>query len=173
MNIANKFIQAFRAPVPLIDRVLEVIALFLLISMLIFTAILYQQAPEQIPIKFNGDGEPISWADKIVYWYMAIFFVIMVLISAATAYDVNFKMVHVPFRIKEPVRAIQQRLFSRMSRCVTICLGLMWLAYLLHTSAFFLGIPLFAAIFSKLSLFILLVVIVYFSVKSWWVGRRY
>ena len=171
MNTIRKIISAFKAPVPFIDRILELVALCILISMLVFTAYIYQQVPEQIPTKFDLDGNPVSMSDKVMLWYMSIFFVVMMLVSAGAAYDVNLKFVNVPFRIKGPVKTIQQKLISRMSRYVTICMGMMWLSFLLNTSVHFLSIPIFAAIFSKVSLFLMLAVIVYYSFKSWWIGR--
>ena len=171
MNIGDKFIRTFRVPVPLVDRILEIVGLCLLVGMLAFTAFLYQRAPEQIAMRFNGAGEPISWDNKVMYWYIAMLFVAMMLLSAASAY--NFKLINLPFRLKEPVIGIQKMLIARMSRCLTLCMGLLWLAYLINTSVSFWNISLFAAIFSKVSLLCLFVVVFYYSVKAWWIGRKY
>ena len=173
MNTLVKILHAFKAPIPLLDRILEIIALVFLIGTLVFTAYLYQHAPEQVVIKYGLEGEPIKCAEKIVFWLIAIFFGIMMLVSAGSAYDVNLKIVHVRFPIKEQVKAIQHRLVNRMSRCVTICIGLMWLAYLLHTSASFLNIPGYVVALSKGSLLLMLLVIVYYSFRIWHVGRKY
>ena len=173
MNTFRKIIRAFQVSVPLVDRILELVALVLLIAMLSFTAYLYQQAPDQIVIKYSSNGEPVDWAEKAMFWYMSIFFIVMMLCSAASAYDVNMRFTNLPFRLKEPVKAVQLRLIGRMGRCVTICMGLMWLSYLLHISASFMDIPTVASLFSKATLFLMLAVLVYYSVKSWRVGRGY
>ena len=173
MNTIRKIIRAFKAPVPLFDRILEIVALVLLIAMSFFTAYLYQQAPDEIVIKYGVNGVPIDWAGRAMLWYMSIFFTVMMLCSAASAYDVKMRFTHVPFRLKEPVKAMQLRWISRMGRCITICMGLMWLSYLLHTAASFMDIPAAASVCSKATLFLMLAVIIYYSVKSWWVGRRY
>ena len=173
MNTFQKIIRAFQVPVPLFDRMLELVALVLLIAMLFFTAYLYQHAPDQVAIKYATNGDPIDWAEKAMLWYMAVFFTLMMLCSAGSSYDVNLRFTRVPFTLKEPVKTTQLRFISRMSRCITICMGLMWLSYLLHTSATFIEIPPAASLFSQLTLFLMLTTLVYYSVKSWWVGRRY
>ena len=173
MNTLNKIIRAFKAPVPMFDRMLEIAALVFMVVIFTFTVYLYQQAPEQIATKFDVNGNPIDWADKAIFWYMSAFFIVMMVCSAGAAYDVNLKFTHVAFRLKEPVKAAQQRLIGRMSRCVTICMGLMWLSYLLHASSSFMEIPVLATIFSRLTMLVLLAVIIFFSVKAWWIGRHY
>lgn len=172
MNVLRKIIRAFQVPVPLADRILELVALVFLLAMLALTAYLYQQAPQEVVIKYGLNGEPVDWAAKAMFWYMSIFFIVMMLCSAAAAYDVNMRFTHVPFRLKEPVKVIQLRLLGRMSRCITICMGLMWLSYLLNTAKSFMEIGWMAALFAKLSLFALLAVIIYYSFKSWWIGRN-
>ena len=171
MKLLNNFIQTFKVPVPVFDRILEVIALVLLSVLLGLTTVLYLQAPEQIPTSFNWNEEPTGWADKAMYWYMAVFFVLMMLLSATSAYD--FKFMNFPVRLKEPVINLQKMYISRMSRFLTLCIGIMWLSYLLSTAAAFWDISLFAAVFSKVSLFILLALLIYYSVKVWWIGRGY
>ncbi len=171
MRIFNRIIQAVKSPVPTVDRVLELVSLFMLIVLLVLTAVLYQQAPEQIPNRFGWDGDSVSWAGKEMYWYMSIFFVIMMLVASASAYDL--RMVNLPVRLKEPVKELQMAQVSRMSRCLTICFGLMWLSYLLSASSLFLNIVQLSAIYSKLTLFLLLAVVVYYTWKIWWIGRKY
>lgn len=171
MKILNNIIQAFKVPVPLIDRILEVLALFMLIALLVLTAVLYQQAPEQIPTKFDWNNEPTNWTEKEMYWRMGVFFILMMLLSAASAY--NLKMVRLPVRLKSPVLGLQKMLVSRMCRWTTLCMGILWMAYLLNTSAFFLDIPFIAMILEKVSLLALFAILIYYSVKIWWVGRRF
>ena len=171
MKLLSNFIQTFKVPVPVFDRILEVIALVLLLALLGLTTALYMQAPEQIPTNFNWNDEPTKWADKAMYWYMAVFFVLMMLLSATSAYD--FRFTNLPVRLKEPVINVQKMYISRMSRFLTLCIGTMWLSYLLSTAASFWNISLFAAIFSKVSLFILLALLIYYCVKVWWIGRGY
>ena len=171
MRILNNIIRTLNVPVPLFDRILEMVALFMLVIMLVFTAFLYQQAPDQIPIHFNLNNEPTDFGEKSVYWYMALFFIAMMLLSAFSAY--NKKFVNLPVRLKAPVIVQQNQLIARMCRYTTICLGMMWLDYLLSTSASYWNIQIFVAVFSKVTLFLLFVILVYYSVKIWWVGRKY
>lgn len=173
MSIPNKIIRIFRQPVPLADRILELIALVIIVSLLAFTGYLYQKAPDLIPIRFNWDYEPVDWAGKMTYWFMSAFFIVMMLVSAAAAYDMNLKFTHLPVRLKEPVKELQQLQIGRMSRCITLCLGFLWLAYLLSASASFLHTTLLADVLLKVALFCLLAVLVFFTLKVWWIGRRY
>ena len=169
MKLLNNPIQTFNVSVPVFDRILEVLALVLLLALLGLTTALYLQAPEQIPTNFNWNDEPTKWADKAMYWYMAVFFVLMMLLSATSAYD--FRLMKLPVRLKEPVIDLQRMYISRMSRFLTLCIGIMWLSYLLSTAATFWDISLFAAVLSKVSLFILLALLIYYSVKVWWIGH--
>ena len=171
MKLLNNIIQTFKTPVPVYDRVLEIAALFLLVILLVLTTVLYQQVPEQIPTRFNWEDTPTNWDDKAVLWYMTGFFVVLMLLSAVSAY--NLKLVNLPVRLKEPVTGIQKALISRMSRYLTLSIGMMWLSYLLSVSASLWDIKLLAYIFTKISLLLLLAPVIYYSVKIWWVGRRY
>ena len=172
MKILNNIIQTFKVPVPLFDRILEVVALFMLVILLVFTAILYQQAPEQIPIQFDGNNNPRDWGEKGMYWYMASFYIALMLLTSAAAYN-QTKLVNIPIRLKEAVIGLQKQLIGRMCRCITLCLGIMWLDYLLSTMASYWDIVLFVSIFSKISIVLLFAVLIYFTVKIWWIGRRY
>ena len=171
MRIQNNILRTFRVPVPVFDRILELIALVLLLALLGLTTVLYLQAPEQIPIHFNWNDEPSKWADKAMYWYTAVFFVLLMLLSATSAYD--FRFINLPVRLKEPVINVQKMYISRMSRFLTLCIGMMWLSYLLRTVVTFWNISFLARVFSKVSLFILFVLLIYYSVKIWWIGRNY
>ena len=171
MTLLNNIIQPFKKPVPFFDRMLEMAALFLLVVLLVLTAVLYQQAPEQIPTRFNWEDTPTSWDDKAMLWYMTGFFILMMLVTAASAY--NQKLVNMPVRLKEPVIGIQKALVSRMSRYLTLSIGMMWLSYLVSVSASFWDIKLFACIFTKVALLLLFSPVIYYSVKIWWIGRRY
>ena len=171
MKLLNNIIQTFKTPIPAFDRVLEIAALFLLVLLLVLTTVLYQQAPEQIPTRFNSEDMPTNWDNKAVLWYMTVFFMVLMLLSAVSAY--NIKLVNLPVRLKEPVAGIQKALVSRMSRYLTLSIGMSWLSYLVSVSTSIWNIKLFAFIFTKISLLLLLVPVIYYSVKIWWVGRRY
>ena len=171
MKFFNSMMQKVRGYVPLPDRILELVALLLLVGLLALTAILYQQAPEQIPTHFDWNHVPTRWTDKEMYWYMAFLFGVMMLLSASSAY--NHKMVHLPVRLKAPVIGLQKRLISRMCRCTTLCVGMLWLSYLLTTSASFFEIPLLIYIVEKMSLLLLFAVLIFYSVRILWVGRRF
>ena len=171
MNILNNIIQTFKVPVPRFDRVLEIASLVLLAVLVGLTAVLYQHAPEQIPTHFSWEDIPTNWSDKAVLWYMSLFFILMMILSAASSY--NFKLINLPVRLKEPVVGIQKMLVSRMSRFLTLTIGMMWLSYLLNASSSFWDIKLFAFVFSKVSFTLLLVPLIYYSVKIWWIGRKY
>ena len=171
MRILNSNIQNFKAPVPVFDRVLEIAALLFLAVLIGLTAVLYQQAPEQIPTHFNWEDTPTEWGDKAVLWYMSIFFILMMLMSATSAY--NLKLVNLPIRLKGPVVDTQKALVSRMSRYLTLTIGLIWLSYLLNVSTAFWDSKMLAYIVTKVSFLLLLAPLIYYTVKIWWIGRGY
>ena len=172
MRMFNNIIVALKTPIPLCDRVLEIVALAMLLIQLVLTAVVYHMAPAEVPYKFNRLIEPIEWIDKEIYWYIAILFVVLILITSASAYEI--RLINLPVRLKEPVLVSQKRLIFRMSRCITLCVELIWLSYLLISSITFFNLPKVVLYVMSYSSFTLLIgVIIYFSVKVWWIGRKY
>ena len=117
-----------KMPIPHSDRLLELVALAMVIMMLVLTGILYSKAPDTVPSHFNLAMEADAWSGKSVYWVLAGIMLVGMVICASAAY--NRKLVNLPVRLKEPVFYHQIGLISRMCRVMTIVFSLVWLAVL-------------------------------------------
>lgn len=160
-----------KAPVTVADRVLELVALAMAVALLVLTGVFYAQAPETVPSHFNALGEADGWSGKEVYWVMAVLFLLIMVISAAAAY--NRKLVNLPIRLKEAVFYRQIGLIGRMCRIMTLCMGLIWLSVLLSMSSGILGISSVAcACMIGGSVAVMLSVVMSYTLKIWWIGRN-
>ena len=159
-----------KKPITLSDRLLELVAAAMAVSLLVLTGILYSKAPESVPSHFNIVGEIDGWSGKEVYWIMAAVFVVMMAICASAAY--NRKLVNLPIRLKPTVFYRQIGLISRMCRVMTLVSGLIWLAVLLAMSSNIVSLPEEVAIsFIPMSVGLMLGVVRFYTLKIWWIGR--
>ena len=160
-----------KKPITLSDRVLEAIALVEGISLLALTWVFYSKAPETVPSHFNLLMKADAWSDKDIYWLLAIVMVVGMAICASAAY--NRKLVNLPVRLKPAVFYRQIGLISRMCRVMTLSFGLIWLSVLLSMSACFINMADdVAAVLMPVSLCLMLSVVVFYTLKIWWVGRK-
>ena len=159
-----------KKPIPLSDRLLELVAAAMAVCLLVLTGVLYSKAPDTVPSHFNFAGEIDGWSGKEVYWIMAAVFVVMMVICASAAY--NRKLVNLPIRLKPAVFYRQIGLISRMCRLMTLVSGVLWLTVLLAMSADTVGLPLEVAIsFVPMAVILMLGVIMFYTLKIWWIGR--
>ena len=159
-----------KKPIPLSDRLLELVAAAMAVCLLVLTGVLYSKAPDTVPSHFNFAGEIDGWSGKEVYWIMAAVFVVMMVICASAAY--NRKLVNLPIRLKPTVFYRQIGLISRMCRLMTLVSGVLWLTVLLAMSADTVGLPLEVAIsFVPMAVILMLGVIMFYTLKIWWIGR--
>ena len=92
-------------------------------------------------------------------------------ICASAAY--NRKLVNLPIRLKPEVFYRQIGLISRMCRIMTLMFGLIWLTVLLAMSAGFIGLPQdVVVLIIPLSVLLMLGVVMYYTLKIWWIGRN-
>ena len=160
-----------KKPITLSDRILELVAAAMAVLLLILTGVLYSKAPDTVPSHFNLAMEVDAWSGKGVYWVLAAIMVVGMIICASAAY--NRKLVNLPIRLKEPVFYHQIGLISRMCRIMTITFGLIWLAVLLAMSASFIGMPEDVSVaLIPLSVMLMLVVVLFFTLKIWCIGRN-
>jgi hypothetical protein len=102
---------------------------------------------------------------------LAAIMLVGMIICASAAY--NRKLVNLPIRLKEPVFYHQIGLISRMCRIMTITFGLIWLAVLLAMSASFIGMPEDVSVaLIPLSVMLMLGVVLFYTLKIWWIGRN-
>ncbi len=159
-----------KMPIPHSDRLLELVALAMVIMMLVLTGILYSKAPDTVPTHFNFAGEADGWEGKDFYWILAGIMMVGMAICASAAY--NRKLVNLPIRLKPEVFYRQIGLISRMCRIMTLVLSLMWLAILLAMSASFIGMPEDVAItLIPVTVALMLGVVLFYTLKIWWIGR--
>ena len=160
-----------KKPITLSDRMLEAIALVEVILLLVLTWVVYDKAPETVPSHFNLSMEADAWSDKDVYWLLAVVMVIGMAICASAAY--NRKLVNLPVRLKPSVFYRQIGLISRMCRVMTVAFGLIWLTILLAMSAEFIGLPEdVTMVLLPVSLVLMFAVVVFYTLKIWWIGRK-
>ena len=159
-----------KKPITLSDRLLELVAAAMAVSLLVLTGILYSKAPDTVPSHFNFAGEIDGWSGKEVYWIISVVFVMMMAICASAAY--NRKLVNLPIRLKPAVFYRQIGLISRMCRLMTLVSSVLWLTVLLAMSADIVGLPLEVAIsFVPMAVILMLGVIMFYTLKIWWIGR--
>ena len=160
-----------KKPITLSDRILELVAAAMAVLLLILTGVLYSQAPETVPTHFNFSGDADGWGGKGFYWILAAIMLFGMIICASAAY--NRKLVNLPIRLKEPVFYRQIGLISRMCRVMTITFGFIWLAVLLAMSASFIDMPEDVSVaLIPLSVVLMLGVVMFYTLKIWWIGRN-
>ena len=160
-----------KKPITLSDRILELVAAAMAVLLLILTGVLYSQAPETVPTHFNFSGDADGWGGKGFYWILAAIMLVGMIICASAAY--NRKLVNLPIRLKEPVFYRQIGLISRMCRIMTIVFGFIWLAVLLAMSASFIDMPEDVSVaLIPLSVVLMLGVVMFYTLKIWWIGRN-
>lgn len=159
-----------KKPVTLSDRLLELVAAAMAVCLLVLTGVLYNKAPDTVPSHFNFAMEADAWSDKGIYWLLAGVMLVGMAICASAAY--NRKLVNLPIRLKEPVFYRQIGLIGRMCRIMTLVFSLIWLAVLLAMSASFIGMPEDVAItFIPVAVALMLGVVLFYTLKIWWIGR--
>ena len=160
-----------KKPITFFDRLLELVAAVMAVNLLVLTWILYNQAPDVVPSHFNFAMEADAWSGKGVYWVLAGVMLVGMAISASAAY--NRKLVNLPVRLKEAVFYRQIGLISRMCRIMTLVFGLIWLTVLLAMSADFIGLPAdVVTLIIPFSVLLMVGVVMYYTLKIWWIGRN-
>ena len=159
-----------KKPITLSDRLLELVAAAMAVCLLVLTGVFYSKAPDTVPSHFNFAGEIDGWSGKGVYWIMAAVFLVMMAICSSAAY--NRKLVNLPIRLKPAVFYRQIGLISRMCRIMTLASGVIWLSVLLAMSTDMVGLPLEVAVsFIPMAVMLMLGVVLFYTLKSWWIGR--
>ncbi len=159
-----------KKPITLSDRLLELVAAAMAVCLLVLTGVLYSKAPEMVPSHFKMTGVIDGWSGKEVYWIMAAVFLFMMAICASAAY--NRKLVNLPIRLKPAVFYRQIGLISRMCRIMTLVSGVIWLSVLLAMSADIVGLPPEVAVsFVPMAVILMLGVVLFYTLKIWWIGR--
>jgi hypothetical protein len=102
---------------------------------------------------------------------MAVVFLLSMVLCATAAYNRN--LVNLPIRLKEQVFYRQIGLIGRMCRVMTLAMGLIWLAVLLSMSSEVLGFSsIVCACIIGGSVALMLGVVLFYTLKIWWIGRN-
>ena len=139
MKMINNFLNRLRTPIPIVDRILEIVAGVCVIALFVTTAIFYNLSPEEVPTHYSFSGEADEYSGNSFYWLMSGLFFIFMLITYISAYYPNSNSVRLPIRSKE-MTPLQMMLVARMTRIINIGLAFLWLDVLLSISASTLNI---------------------------------
>ena len=135
----SNFINRLKTPIPVLDRILEIVTGVMLFALLVLTAILYHISPDTIPTHFSITGNPDTLMGKTFYWKVSGLFALFLLINFISAYYPEKDTMRLPIRSKN-MSIRQMMLAARLCRIINIGLALMWLGILLSISALTLGI---------------------------------
>lgn len=161
----NNLINRLRTPIPTADRILEIVAGVLIITMLVITAIFYKMSPDTVPSHFSMTGEPDAFTCKSIYWQTSGMFVLFMLISFISAYYTDKNSVRLPIRAKNMTQR-QIMLAARMCRIINIGLAILWLNILISMTASTLGIEKSEiTILNVTSILILIIPSIWYGIK--------
>lgn len=135
----NNLINRLGTPVPLPDRILEIVAGVMVIALLVTTAILHSMSPDTIPTHLSFSGEADDFSDKSFYWLTSVMFTLFMLINFISAYYTDKNSVRLQIRRKE-MSPRQIMLAARVCRITNVALAIIWLDVLLSMSADWLQI---------------------------------
>jgi len=128
-----------RAPRAFGDKILEAIAVLLLLGIWVVAFILYNKAPDVIPTHINvyGKADRIGSKDTLLVLAGIASFVM-----ALTGYRSFFpsRMSRFPVQITEQNMLIQYALIARYLRVLNILVGMLFITMLFNISEFFLSI---------------------------------
>lgn len=161
----SNFINRLRTPIPISDRILEIVTGIMLIALLVLTAILYKISPDTIPTHYSISGTPDALSNKSFYWQISGLFVLFILLDFISAYYTDKKIVRLPVRRKN-MTPRQMMLAGRMCRIINIGLVLMWLSTLLSISVPVLGLnKMVITILNASALLVLIIPSIWYGIK--------
>lgn len=128
-----------RAPRAFGDKILEAIAVLLLLGIWVVAFILYNKAPDVIPTHINVYGKADRIGSKDTLLVLAG---IATFVMALTGYRSFFpsRMSRFPVQITEQNMLIQYALIARYLRVLNVLVGMLFITMLFNISEFFLSI---------------------------------
>jgi uncharacterized membrane protein len=92
------------------DRILEGVALILLLSIFAIVAWNWPDLPERVPKHFNASGQPDSWGGKSFLWFLpGVSAGLYLLMTAAAHYP---GLINLPIRVDRSLPEVRQILLS-------------------------------------------------------------
>lgn len=167
MKNKSKTVKPVFVPPTRFDRVLDLVAIFLLVLLWGLAIAFYIDAPDKVPTGFDAAGNPRGWGSPAFYFLMPAINIFYAVAMFAAIYFPQF--INMPVVLKEKTVVAQSALMIRCCRWLNIVGQLMFLFILLQMAGYQceslrMGPSLFmGGIFANIAL--LLGVIIYYSVR--------
>ena len=138
-SVRRQKLPDVRAPRAYGDKILEAMAVLLLLGIWVVAFILYNKAPDVIPTHINVYGKADRIGSKNTLLALAG---IATFVMALTGYRSFFpsRMSRFPVQITEQNMLIQYALIARYLRVLNVLVGMLFVAMLFNLSNFFLSI---------------------------------
>ena len=134
MKLNNQPVKPVRVPPTRFDRVLDLVALFLVGLLWVLTIKFYIDAPEKVPTGFDAAGNPRGWGSPAFYFMMpAIGMFYGVSLYAATYFP---QFINIPVVLREKTVVPQSALMIRCCRWLNIVGQLMFLFILFQMGSY-------------------------------------
>ena len=134
MNLNNQPVKPVRVPPTRFDRVLDLVALFLVVLLWVLTLKFYIDAPEKVPTGFDAAGNPRGWGSAAFYFLMSGMGTFYAVAMFFAAYFPQF--INMPVMLKESTIVPQSALMIRCCRWLNIVGLAMFLFILLHMAGY-------------------------------------
>lgn len=134
MKLNNQPVKPVRVPPTRFDRVLDLVALFLVVLLWVLTIKFYIDAPEKVPTGFDAAGNPRGWGSAAFYFLMSGMGTFYVVAMFFAAYFPQF--INMPVMLKESTIVPQSALMIRCCRWLNIVGLAMFLFILLHMAGY-------------------------------------
>lgn len=132
MKLNNQPVKPVRVPPTRFDRVLDLVALFLIVLLWVLTIKFYIDAPERVPIGFDAAGNPRGWGSAAFYFLMSGMGTFYAVAMFFAAYFPQF--INMPVVLKESTIVPQSALMIRCCRWLNI-VGLAMFLFILFQMA--------------------------------------
>ena len=134
MKLNNQPVKPVRVPPTRFDRVLDLVALFLIVLLWVLTIKFYIDAPEKVPTGFDAAGNPRGWGSAAFYFLMSGMGTFYAVAMFFAAYFPQF--INMPVMLKESTIVPQSALMIRCCRWLNIVGLAMFLFILLHMAGY-------------------------------------
>ena len=134
MKLNNQPVKPVRVPPTRFDRVLDLVALFLIVLLWVLTIKFYIDAPEIVPTGFDATGNPRGWGSAAFYFLMSGMGTFYAVAMFFAAYFPQF--INMPVVLKESTIVPQSALMIRCCRWLNIVGLAMFLFILLHMAGY-------------------------------------
>lgn len=134
MKLNNQPVKPVRVPPTRFDRVLDLVALFLVVLLWVLTIKFYIDAPEKVPTGFDAAGNPRGWGSAAFYFLMSGMGTFYAVAMFFAAYFPQF--INMPVVLKESTIVPQSALMIRCCRWLNIVGLAMFLFILFHMAGY-------------------------------------